>query len=340
MDISTHFVLIAKRILRELKSVAASPESLSERIDAIRNQEAADREQYERQQNSWKARLEQRIYECEKQKQRAKYDLRDWIQVLLVIGTWLALIAAFAYVGVNTLQWRANEKAANAAASAANTAAQELADSKDSFAKTLEQMRTQAGAQEDAAKAAKSAADTAAAQLELTERPWVDAYITLDGPFDFNVNGANIHLKLILRNSGHSPAQYVNITCRAFINQEGVGAQAHRDEVCREATSAPFPGITLFPTVTFEQGESFGIGKQELDSGNVSRGFIIYPAFVACIAYRPTFNKTSVYHTAYVYDLVKVDLEGRPNRTFKIGEDIDIKYLRLTMHPFSAISAD
>jgi len=47
-----------------------------------------------------------------------------------------------------------------------------------------------------AAGAAESAAKTAASELEMSERPWVDADISIDGPFDFDVNGANIRLKI------------------------------------------------------------------------------------------------------------------------------------------------
>ena len=43
--------------------------------------------------------------------------------------------------------------------------------------------------------AAKSSAELSAQELELSERPWVDALMTIDGPFEFNVNGVNVHFK-------------------------------------------------------------------------------------------------------------------------------------------------
>ena len=54
----------------------------------------------------------------------------------------------------------------------------------------------------------RASAETAKTQLELEERPWVDARITLDGPLTFDVNGANIPLRFDLRNTGRSPAHY------------------------------------------------------------------------------------------------------------------------------------
>jgi hypothetical protein len=61
------------------------------------------------------------------------------------------------------------------------------------------------------ADAAKSAADTAASQLELAERPWVDANITVNGSISFNENGANVPIKIALKNSGPSPALSVHV---------------------------------------------------------------------------------------------------------------------------------
>jgi hypothetical protein len=49
---------------------------------------------------------------------------------------------------------------------------------------------------------------------------------------------------------------------------------------------------------------------------------------VVCIAYRPAFDNTSLYHTAYVIDLVK----NNPNSmAFKIGENVGREKLRLVL---------
>jgi len=170
-----------------------------------------------------------------------------------------------------------------------------------------------------AADAAESAAKTAASQLELAERPWVDANIALDGPFTFNTNGASIPLKITLRNTGHSPALSVNISPLPLIGHKAVDAANYREQVSRDAariaTTMPQFGIALFPNVNFEQREEIGIGKEEIENKKASKDFpdskfgdvILSPAVVICIAYRPSFNSTSVYHTAYIADLYKID---------------------------------
>lgn len=210
-----------------------------------------------------------------------------------------------------------------------------------------------ADAAKDAATAATNASQTAATQLELAERPWVDASVMLDGPFDFNVNGANIHLKVMLRNTGNSPAESTNISYLGLIGKQGVDAAAYRDQVCKDAakltTSMPL-GITLFPKVDFEQQESIGIGAEAIERGKDSTEFptahlpndiFDYPTVVICVAYRPTFNRTSIYHTAYIFDLMhSKPFNGHGGVTFKVGEDVPVDYLLWRIHWGNPVFAD
>jgi hypothetical protein len=206
-----------------------------------------------------------------------------------------------------------------------------------------------------AAVAATSAAKTAASQLELAERPWVDANIELDGdvPLDFNVNGLNVHLKISLRNTGHSPAQHTAISFAFLAGYEGVNAVSYRPKVCEDAgrisTTMPQFGLTLFPSVNFEQQESVGIGKEDLEKSKMSRLFpgshfrddtVGTPAIIICIAYQPTFKSNSVYHTAYIADLYTLDDANRMGVLFKIGENKDAKHVVMRRHIEEAISAD
>lgn len=292
-------------------------------------------------------------------------DSPKWTDVAIVVLTGGIVFLAF-------MQWRemnnsgtqtdkiiaADERLAKANERFAKSMEDTVTNSQTALDKTLGEMKKQSAAMQDAAHAAKTqaktsiasadaakiAADTAASQLELAERPWVDASITLDGPFEFNANGANIHLKLALRNSGHSPAQYIYISYLALIGPKGINAEDYREQVCNEATrmtaTMSWLGITLFPAVTLEQREGIGIGKEEINSGKASKDVILYPSVVACIAYRPTFNRTSIYHTAYIVDLVKIDSANRSSFFFKIGEDVDPSHLLLRVHPLGAIFAD
>jgi hypothetical protein len=209
-------------------------------------------------------------------------------------------------------------------------------------------------ANRDAADAAKSAADTAASQLELTERPWVDASIAIDGPFSFHINGdsveeASIPLKIVPRNTGHSPALSAAIFWRLTL-AKGDDIFKVRDEACKSAeatTNNGHWGITLFPNTTspHEERKIIRIGKTEIEKSKVwgLSGFenktMPPPSIVICIAYRPTFKNTSVYHTAYIFDLLRLDSTNTASY-FKIGENVDQGHLLLKGHEVDAISAD
>lgn len=65
----------------------------------------------------------------------------------------------------------------------------------------------------NAADAAKSAANTAAAQLEMTDRPWVTIDIVITGPLTYSdKGGVFMSFLFIPENIGRSPAQNVLIS--------------------------------------------------------------------------------------------------------------------------------
>lgn len=102
---------------------------------------------------------------------------KTWFDVALNITGWIISLATLLVIGFYTYyaarQWHEMKRAADASATAANTAACALDESRRQFKDTLDQIKAQTTAQQGAANAAKSAADTAAGQLELSERPWL-----------------------------------------------------------------------------------------------------------------------------------------------------------------------
>jgi hypothetical protein len=205
-------------------------------------------------------------------------------------------------------------------------------------------------ANRDAANAAKSAAETAASQLELAERPWVDASIAIDGPFSFDMSGdsvagARIPLKIVLRNTGHSPAVSVAISPRLTL-AKGDDIFDRRDEACKfakDTTKNGHWGITLFPNANPFEKRIIAGGGNYVEKGKVwppSSGFeMLPPSIIVCVAYRPTFSKTSVYRTAYIFDLLRLDSTNTPIY-FQTGENVDQRHLLLKGHEMDAISAD
>jgi hypothetical protein len=313
-DKAPKLAMLMKRLLEAIKGVVQAIQKNTESIHAA--------EERERQKKPAGEATHRIIAFDDKTVRDAKEenDRQYRTQTSIKTATWLAVIAACIYATIAAWQgW---------------------------------EMRKAAMATQDAAVAAQKAADTAANQLELAERPWVDANISLDGPFTFNINGASIPLKITLRNTGHSPALTVTISPLPLIGHKAANAANYREQVCQDAiriaTTMPQFGVALFPNVNFEQREEIGIGKEEIESGKASKEFpdshfgdvILSPSVVICIAYRPTFNQTSVYHTAYIVDLLKLDSANRLGVAFKIGEDVDQKHLLLRLGSVGAITAN
>ena len=202
-------------------------------------------------------------------------------------------------------------------------------------------------ANKKAADAAKSAADTAASQLELDDRPWVDAAIALDDleqfPLEYNVNGANIHLKVKVRNSGHSPAQNVDISSSTALGKTSIDATKQLQDACKSASlaSTRFASVgTIFPTVIAERRESIGFGKEDIQKSQLASNSMTFPTVIICIAYQPIFKKQVIYHTAYIVDLYTVDDKGHLGVTFNLGTNLDSKHITLIAHTDHPVVAD
>lgn len=197
---------------------------------------------------------------------------------------------------------------------------------------------------------AQEVAHIASNQLELSERPWVNASIYLDGPLSFNQNGALLPLKWTLTNTGNSPALYTSVEALVFIDRAGANTNADRMRTCDAATMtiAKFPndGVALFPKTVFIGGEKIGIGKEDIRKGADQygggnyRNFIVNPAVIVCVAYKAQFAKARTYHTAYSFQLFKMDSLNRPGIFFNVGQNIDERHLRLQLVAFGGIAAD
>ncbi len=265
MDNTTQFVLIAKHILRELKSLSVSLDGLSQRIDAIRNQESTERKERERQQYLDSIRFEERIQKSKQRQETSRYNLRDWIQVLLVIVTWAAFIAAFTYAGVALLQWSANEKAANAA---------------------------------------KSAADTAHTALIEGERPWVglDGPIKITGLY-FGPPNIEIQYTYHIKNFGKTPALKVIAIMHFAASAEK--DKFWGDHACEQSVpfttgtvkgppgkEYPPIGKILFPGQVLEDG-----AKPPITDGDIFTPNIKTVWFIGCVSYVDQFK--NVYWTRF-----------------------------------------
>ncbi len=98
-----------------------------------------------------------------------------------------------------------------------------------------------------------------AKELELSERPWVDAEISLNGPFTFDPNGANIPLKIVLQNSGRSPALKTAVDVEPILGFMGNPVDFYRKQACQQAAALGSFGESLFPGRNSEYDINAGI---------------------------------------------------------------------------------
>lgn len=147
-------------------------------------------------------------------------------------------------------------------------------------------------ANQKSADAAKSAADTAASQLELTQRPWVfvkDAKVA--SPLTFDKDGAHVTFEITIHNSGLTPAVNALILPKLYPLPLIESARPPVERLC-DATSyaSSTTGLLIFPnTDSPPQTLTFGISKKEVGD-NTHSGVLVITPFI-CVLYRPTFRK-------------------------------------------------
>ncbi len=175
---NSQFVLVAKRMLRELRAlnqaVSAGFLGVQEKISSIRDQQEAQNQQW--QEHEERPRIlnaELQIPETVRHEKRTSDKYHLTIQAVTAGATVLAFLAAAIYAGI--------------------------------AARQLKQMKIATEKAGIGAEAAKSAADTAATQLELAERPWISSDIAIASPFVFDKDGGHVTFQFALKNSGHSP---------------------------------------------------------------------------------------------------------------------------------------
>lgn len=209
----------------------------------------------------------------------------------------------------------------------------------------LKEMRKATRATQVAAQAAKKSADTAASQLELTERPWMDASLIITGPLTIDQDGAHLSAQITLENVGHSPAVKGDVQVKMFANfLEHPDSRKVREELCKEVEGASaqplndkrqflqtwFLGKQLPPT-----NYRLSINKADLNKAAIDIPRSMFPDappkdqvfnanIVFCVAYFSSFGETQ-YHTGYIWQVVP--MAGPP--FFGLGHgEIPVMYLK------------
>jgi hypothetical protein len=165
-----------------------------------------------------------------------------------------------------------------------------------------------------AANAATSAADTAAKQLELTSRPWVDLDVSIIAPITHDSNGLHIEFTFVPKNIGQSPAQNVSIAPRLVPGSMGTDLHEIQKRICDNRAAAKDEPLSyvLFPQRSYKQQITMQITNSEIDSQwskfELSQGPIdLAPVvLVGCVDY--TYDSSSRHHqTGFAFDVLMRD---------------------------------
>jgi hypothetical protein len=163
--------------------------------------------------------------------------------------------------------------------------------------------------------------------LIATQRPWVSAELSINGPFTFNEEGAQISIGVTLKNHGHSPAANV----RDFVILD-LGAGEKGSEICEAQRGRFLTNFTrtIFPDETIAHSRIASVNKDDLKAATARRD-IIAPFITTCVDYLSQLDNTK-HQTRITIDLVRNPTKENPYFAIKIGSG-DVPASDLSLEP-------
>ena len=170
-------------------------------------------------------------------------------------------------------------------------------------------------------------------------RPWIAAEISLVGPLTFSVDGAQVPVRIELKNVGHSVALNAMPNIRLFPLHSLSEIPKTQDRLCAGSNAASakigvghviFPGVRAPPVY-----ESLTITVDQIKAGVLT---LVKPGgpelldlhVLGCISYRPPFGKTEDYQTGIAFEIAQPD-PAHPGALLpiEVGKDIPLERLHL-----------
>jgi hypothetical protein len=192
-------------------------------------------------------------------------------------------------------------------------------------------------------------------QLEVTQRPWVTAKLSVGGNgLSFTKDGkAVLDGVVVLKNIGHSPAVEIStvyaVVALNAVDIFGEPTDAIRIQrlICDEVRRNPkvvddtprvnilFPGDETTPSQVESTSYSF-----DVDALKLSFGSYVSPVVVGCVDYRFTFA-TEHHQTGFIYRLYGGDpADLYEHKMIKVGESLPPEKLQLIEYFFGGKYAD
>jgi hypothetical protein len=206
----------------------------------------------------------------------------------------------------------------------------------------------QTGAIKTSADAAKTAAETAVKQFDVGHRPWIPPDVQIDGEIIAKLDGMRVPLKIVVRNTGSSPAFNVTAECELSLDCLEADTCAQRQAVFADGLLAKIQwrkdrgvrGVTLFPNEQVEIGEILTASEDAVRAAmeaDPANPFVI-PVVYGAIAYESIAGGS--YETGFVLPITQKSPQFRagqvPGAIFGVlpgTENIPPLSLALVKHP-------
>jgi hypothetical protein len=195
------------------------------------------------------------------------------------------------------------------------------------FGYQLSEMRSASELTRQGIALSKQSLDASRDALIASQRPWVSAELSINGPFTFNEEGAQISIGVTLKNHGHSPAANV----RDFVVLD-LGTSEKSIQIC-EARRARFLTnftTTIFPEETIAHSRIASVDQNDLKTATARRN-IIAPFIMACVDYLSQIDNTK-HQTRITIDLVRAPTKENPHFAIKVGAG-DVPASDLSLEP-------
>lgn len=292
-----------ERIRRDISAVADRMGSVQQMLqEYIAAQRTSQESNDKDSQNHKKLEVaaEVRYADAVEEQGRAENKKSRRIQLATAIGTWSAVLAASVYAGIAAYQ--------------------------------ACQMRI-------ATVASQQSVIIARKELELSERPWIAAEVSLVGPLVFDANGAHVTIRIDIKNVGHSVALNVMPDIALFGLQEApVGIRKAQKRICSGSNEAAgktgsgymiFPGVKIPPIYLRPSIDASQIRAAVLQHAEPGTRLLDLH-LLGCISYNSTLGKGSLYQTGIAFEVAQAD-PAHPGAMLPVkpGQDISLATLRL-----------
>src|ERR1017187_1808446 len=182
-----------------------------------------------------------------------------------------------------------------------------------------------------------------------SQRPWISVRTALASPLTYDENGAQITLKIEVKNVGQMPAMGVFIFPAIYIDSVPgkLSPPAERARMCEQMRKIRQIGQAIFPGEPAVYHMAISAPVSDVEAGcatifkdKAAEARMFGAKIIVVVGYGTALDKDASYHTAAIYDLHRRE-PGRGDEPFSLKmETTPLERLQLNLAIVSAIIAE